>query len=145
MFREDFDPIVIRPHERELDLVAIFRVEESVVDRPFKERTVVIVIPVKKEHVDAILRSGVDLLFHVARIRLVGIAPKRNLRLLMTFKSRFGILDKLPLRPAFAKALFIAFIKMVVAEIVGNDLDIVGLRVLGIGGDDAIRQRDKRQ
>ena len=69
--------VVVSPHNVELHLVAVRRLEEAVVEAALKEGTSVEPVPVVDEDVYAVLGSLLDLHLHYLGIGLVYVAPER--------------------------------------------------------------------
>ena len=117
-------PIMVGPHEGELEARVVAGLEESDINGPVQERAVVVVVPVEDERIHAVVGGGGDFLLHDLRVRLVGVAPERHVRLMMAGEPRPGRLDQLPLRPIPALAFHVARVAgMVVAEVVTGHRD----------------------
>jgi hypothetical protein len=76
------------------------------------------VVPVKEEVIDAMIRSGIDLLFHHLRFGLILVSPEWDFRLLVMGKTGRSVTDKLPLRPTRPVDLLVSWIDVVVRKIV---------------------------
>ena len=117
-------PVVVGPHQRELDPVAVGRAQVAFVEGALQERAVVVPVPVEDEGIDAVVRRGVDLLSHNRRVGLVALTPKRHLRLVMSGEARTRFPDQFPFIPARSVERLVAGVaEMVVGKIVAGDGD----------------------
>ena len=115
----DFQPVVVGPHEGELQARVVLGLQETQVNRPIEKRAVVVVIPIEDERIDAVVGGGGDFLCHDLRVGFIGVSPERHVRLVMAGEARAGCLDQFPLGPILALALHVARIaRVVVAEVV---------------------------
>ena len=55
----DIDPVVVRPHESELQAVVVLRPQETLLQPPLEERTVVVVVPVEEKGIDFLIPQNV--------------------------------------------------------------------------------------
>jgi len=115
------DRVVVRPHQRELEVTAVRRAEEAVADAALPVRPVEKVVPVEDESVDAVVGGQLDLNRHVVRVRLVVVAEKRHFGLFVAGKARGGVLGGAPFGPSLSVDRLIARVHVPVGEIVGAD------------------------
>ena len=90
-------PVVVGPHEAELDAAVVRGLQEAAIEGALEVWAVVVVIPIEDEGVDAVVRGGLDLLGHDGGIRFVSVAPKGHLGLLMARETGLGLPDEVPL------------------------------------------------
>ncbi|MPM94878.1 hypothetical protein SDC9_142027 [bioreactor metagenome] len=109
-------PVVVGPHQRELEL-GVAAAEEPLVQRPLEEGAF-IPVPVEDEGIDAVRRRRIDFPAHHRRVGLVLITPERNLGLVVAGKARRGMLHQLPFGPALAVNGLVAGIGVIIREIV---------------------------
>ena len=115
-------PVMICPHERKFQAVGIGRFHETLFQTMLQEQTVIIVVPIKNERIDPMIRGSVYFPCHYFGIGFIRVSPKRNARLIMAFIARLGGFDHFPFRPAFAFVFIIASVTgMIVGEIIIND------------------------
>ena len=119
----DVNPVVIGPHQTKIDPIDVAGLEEALLQTTLKKRPVLVVVPVKKEVIDAMIHGRIDLFLHHFGLGLILMAPDRNLGLLVVGKPGGGMADQLPLRPAAAMNLLVPWVPMVVGEIVTTHLD----------------------
>jgi hypothetical protein len=72
---------MICPHDVETHFVVVLRAEEAAVEGLFEKGLILVPIPVKDEHVNAVVDGRLDLLFHHSRIGFVAVSPRRDARL----------------------------------------------------------------
>ncbi len=132
----NLQPIVVRPHEGELQALVIGRLEKAPVDWAFQVRAVIVVVPIEDEGVDAVIGGGGDFLRHHLGIGFIAVSPQRYFGLLVAGKARFGGLDQLPLGPISPLHSRVARIAgVIVAKVITGDGD--GARPIGLRGDEA--------
>ena len=121
--RMNVQPVVIRPHQSELQIPDIRRLQKTVVQTVFQKRTVVIIIIVKNKIVYTVFRRILNLTCHHRRIGFVGIAQQRTLRLPVAGETGSHRLDQFPFTPAGAVNRRIAgIIEMIIWEIITPDI-----------------------
>ena len=122
--RMDVYPVVIGPHQTELDPVDVPRREESLIEAVLQKGSVVVIVVVEDEVVDAVVGGGGDLPLHDLRERFIDISPQRPERLMVPLKAGKRLLHQLPLAPAGAVHLGVSpVVAVVVREIVASDID----------------------
>ena len=89
-------PVVIRPHDREVDPFVVGSLEESPVQRPLEIGPVVVVIPIENERIESMIGRRVDLSGHHQWIGFVLVSPERRVGLLVPGKPRARFADKIP-------------------------------------------------
>jgi len=89
----DIDPVVIGPHEGKIDPIDVAGFEEALLQTTLKKRPVLVVVPVKEEVIDAMIRGRIDFFLHHFGLGLILMAPERNLGLLMVGESWGGVAD----------------------------------------------------
>lgn len=114
----DIDPVVIGPHKGKIDPIDIASLEEPLLQTTLKKRPVLIVVPVKEEVIDAMIRGRIDLFLHHLGLGLILITPNWHFRLVMVGEAWGGVADQLPLRPAASMDLLVTWIDVVVRKIV---------------------------
>ena len=119
----DIDPVVIGPHEGKIDPIDVAGFEEALLQTTLKKRPVLVVVPVKKEVIDAMIRGHIDLFLHHLGLGLIFIAPRGDLGLLVVGETWGSVADQLPLRPAAAMDFLVPWVRMVVGEIVTTHPD----------------------
>src|SRR3546814_6284093 len=90
-------PIVIRPHQRELEIGAVGRGEKSSFQSTFEVRTTLVPEVVENESVDAVRAREVDVVGHHLGIRLVFLAARGDARLLVFRVAGHGGSEDFPL------------------------------------------------
>ena len=122
--RMDVHPVVIGPHQAELDPVDVPRREKSLIEAVLQKGSVVVIVVVEDEIVDAVVGGGGDLPLHDLRERFIDISPQRPERLMVPLKAGKRLLHQLPLAPAGAVHLGVSpVVAVVVREIVASDID----------------------
>ena len=120
--RMDVDPVMVGPHEGELDALIVFGVQVAALEAVLQKGAVVVIVPVKDKGVDAVFRGGFYFFGHHLWIGFILVAPQRRLWLLVTGESRPRVFDQLPLAPLFAETGAVSGVAgMVVWKIVGGD------------------------
>ena len=117
----DVIPIVVRPHDREAEPVVVGSLEESPVQRAFKIRAVVVMIPIEDERFEPMVCGRIDLAGHHQGIRFILVAPERNLGLQLTGKTRPGAADQIPLGETRILGLVPTRMRMRAGIVVGRD------------------------
>src|SRR6476469_980926 len=79
--RMDIDPVVIGPHQSELETPVVARLQKSTLTATGQERAILIPVPIEDKAVDAMVRRGVYLPGENCWIGLGIVAPGRYLRL----------------------------------------------------------------
>ena len=120
--RKDIHPVVVGPHERELDVEAVARAEEAALKRAFEIRAVLIPVVVEHEAVHPVRTREVDVASHHCGVRLILLTAGRYPGLGMPAEARAGVAQQLPLRPTRVEACVIARVGMVLGEVVGENL-----------------------
>ena len=121
--RVDIDPVVIGPHQGEIDSIDVAGLEEPLLQTTLKKRPVLVVVPVKNKMIDAMIRGRIDFFLHHLGLGLILISPERNLGLLVVRKTWVGVADQLPLRPTRPVDLLVSWIDVVVGKVVTPDPD----------------------
>src|ERR1017187_5140285 len=80
----DVEPIVVCPHQREIQPPIVPRLQKAMIDGTVQEWTVVVVVPVENERVDAMVCGRGYLLRHHRRVGFVRVSPKRNVWLVVS-------------------------------------------------------------
>ncbi len=125
--RVDVYPVVVGPHQREFQAVAVRRAQEAHIQRPFEERPILIVVPVEEEGRHAVIGRRGDLAAHHGGVALVLLAPQRGARLAVAGEARLGAPGQLPLGPAGAVDARVARVGVVGREVVAGDFEICSL------------------
>ena len=119
----DVEPVVIGPHQAELDAAVVRGLQKAPLQRALQVGAVVVVIPVEDEGIDAVVGGGVNLLGHDLGIGFVGVAPKRDLGLLMAREARLGLPDEVPLGEPGILGLVPPRVGMLAGIVIGGDGD----------------------
>ena len=119
----DVNPVVIGPHESKIDPIDVAGFEEPLLQTTLKKRPVLVVVPVKKEVIDAMIRGRIDLFFHHLRARFIFVTPNGHFGLLMVGEAWGGVADQLPFCPAATMDLLVTWVRMVVRKIVTTHPD----------------------
>ena len=136
-----FLPVVVAPHERELHLVAVLRLEEALLDRLLLGFLAVVPVVVIEEDVDAGVGGERDLRRHVLRVA-AGIVAAEGLEVDLAREPDHRILHERPfgLRPVPLLAEPLHTLRVLVPMRV---IDRHHLNVLGGQGD--AQQRHQRE
>ena len=97
--------LVVAPHERELHLAAVGRLEEALLQRLLLRDLAVVPVVIVEEHVDAGVRGELDLRGDVRRVLAVQIAWQRLDRHLVAGEARLRRAGELPFGPARVEPL----------------------------------------
>ena len=87
---------VVGPHQVELHLPVVLRLQETLVQHIFQKRTVIVPIPVKNESIDPVFEGRSDFPLLHLRIGLVQIAPQRDVGLTVPVEFGTGLVNGLP-------------------------------------------------
>ena len=77
-------------------------------------------IPIEEKNIDAVVGRRCNLALHHLRVRLVLVAPKRNLGLLMPGKAGRGGFYQIPLIPSLAHPCLMSRLSLVVVSKIVN-------------------------
>ena len=95
-------PVVVRPHQGELQALAVRGLEEAVLQGLLHEPDARVPVPIEEEHVDAVVGGQVDLARGPLGVGLVEEAPRGPQRLVVAGEARRGRLHQFPFAPAVA-------------------------------------------
>ena len=93
---------MVGPHNVELHLVAVARLQEAVIEATLQKRAPVEPIPVEDKDIDAVVGRRVDPPLHNTRVIVMLIAPERLLGLVVAVETGRAPLDDLPLAVTLA-------------------------------------------
>ena len=119
----DVEPVMIGPHQAELDAAVVRGLQKPPLQGALKIWTVVVVIPVEDEGVDAVVGRRIDLLRHDLGIGFVGVSPDRSFGLFMAGKARLGLSNEVPLGEAGILGLVPTRIGVLAGIVIGGDGD----------------------
>ena len=75
--------------------------QETIVQTTFQEWAIIEPIPIEYKRIYTVIGSCINPFLHHLRIIVQLISPKRNFRLIMSFKARISFFDNLPLSGSF--------------------------------------------
>ncbi len=102
LLRKEVHPVVIGPHQRELQAVAVRGAQIPLIKPAIEEHAFLVPIPIEDELRQAMIGRGIDLAGEHGGVAFVLAAPRRHLGLLVAGEARPRMLQQFPFRPAFA-------------------------------------------
>ncbi len=129
--RHQVIPILIGPHQTELDSILIGSAQVSRFQATIEERRTFIPIPIEDEVGDSGICGGLDLLLKDPWVRFILWSPSRFLRLMVPRELRLAALKDLPFGPPLPMNRLIPRIDVVVRKVIGTDFVSTLRRFLG--------------
>src|SRR6266567_1336312 len=116
------EPVMVCPHDTKLQIFAIGRSKVAVGQGRLQKRPIFVPVPVEYECIDTAGRGSGNLFLENSGVRFVSISPKRYPWLAMPREAGRGGLDQIPFRPGRPMSLDVAFVLMIIAEVICSDL-----------------------